>query len=81
MIRRWPSLWAFFEPHNVLFRYLQDDRKVTVVTKLCICCWNLHPITNILSFSRQARTTDKCIAFYYNGSIISQANAKLGFTK
>lgn len=51
----WISVWTAIESHNLLHSYLIDENKVRVGTKLCICLWILHPISNILQFCNRAQ--------------------------
>lgn len=76
----WFSVWAAIESQNFLYSYLVDDSKVRVGTKLCLCLWNLHPFSNILNYCSDRKSTNICIEFFYNGSILLKPNAKLGHT-
>ena len=44
----WESVWAAIETRNILQPYLLNDSKVSVGTKLSLCLWIIHPLSNIL---------------------------------
>jgi hypothetical protein len=77
----WHSVWAVIEEKNLLYSYVKGSSKLRVGTKLSLSLWNIHPISNILEFCPHAdNKDDKCIEFFYNGSIILQPNARLGYS-
>lgn len=51
----WSSVWAAIETKNMLYEYLEDDKRIHVGSKLSICLWNLHPISNILDFNSKGK--------------------------
>lgn len=57
----WESVWAAIGEGNLLYKYLKDNSKVRVGTKLALALWDLHPLSNILAFCQKAHNDGRCL--------------------